>query len=452
MPVPPSRPADSAPGARAVPPGVMISAPASGSGKTTVALGLMRALSADGLHVQPFKSGPDYIDPAFHAHACDRVSYNLDSWAMGAGLMQAIAAEAIAADMVIAEGSMGLFDGVAQPGAMGRGSSAETARAFGWPVLLVLNAAGQAQSAAATALGFQHFDPDLPLAGVILNNVASPRHERLLRAGLEAAGIAVLGALPRRADLTLPERHLGLVQAGEQAELDARLDALAAFLRTHADLAAIRAAAAGGARAAPGTLPRPPAQRIAIARDAAFSFAYPHQLAGWRAAGAELLPFSPLADEAPDTSADLVWLPGGYPELHAGRLASAAHFQAGLRRHAETRPVHGECGGYMALGAGLVDADGTHHQMAGLLGLETSFAKRKLHLGYRAARLLAPMPGAGQGTLLRGHEFHYASILAQPDAPLAEICDAEGTILPETGSARGRVTGSFFHVIAENPQ
>jgi len=161
------------------------------------------------------------------------------------------------------------------------------------------------------------------------------------------------------------------------------------------------------------------------------------------------VPFSPLADEAPDAAADLVWLPGGYPELHAGRLAAAETFKAGLRRHAETRPVHGECGGYMALGAALIDKEGTRHEMAGLLGLVTSYETRKLHLGYRVARLVAPMPGLAAGAGLRGHEFHYSTILEQPDTPLAEVADADGNPVPETGSRRGHVTGTFFHLIAE---
>jgi cobyrinic acid a,c-diamide synthase len=194
---------------------------------------------------------------------------------------------------------------------------------------------------------------------------------------------------------------------------------------------------------------RPPGQRIALARDAAFSFIYPHMLEGWHAAGAELLPFSPLADEGPDADADVCWLPGGYPELHAGRLAANDGFRQALLAFAETRPVHGECGGYMVLGTGLVDAAGTRHAMTGLLGLETSFAKRRMHLGYRLADLAVPIPGHPAESRLRGHEFHYASILAQPDAPLASVRDATGTAVAETGSHRGRVTGTFFHMIAE---
>lgn len=434
--------------AKGVPKGLLISAPASGTGKTTVMLGLLRALAEDGLAVQPFKSGPDYIDPAFHRAAAGRASYNLDTWAMSEGLFTAIAERAEGADLCIAEGSMGLYDGVATRGRIGWGASAETAKAMGWPVVLVLDVGGQAQSAAATALGFAQYDPDLPFAGVILNRVASSRHERLIRAGMERAGLTVLGVLPRRGDLTLPERHLGLVQAVEHPDLATAIAGYAAFLRHHVDLPALRAAAMGRRLPSAGRLPPPPAQRIALAQDAAFSFTYPHLLAGWRAGGATILPFSPLADEPPDPSADLVWLPGGYPELHAGRLAAATRFQVGLRRHADSKPVHGECGGYMALGAALIDQDGQRHSMAGVLGLVTSYAHRKFHLGYRRAVLAGPMPGYAAGAALRGHEFHYSTILDEPDTPLAAVADADGKPVLETGSRRGHVTGTFFHLIA----
>jgi cobyrinic acid a,c-diamide synthase len=430
-------------------PGLMIAAPASGAGKTTVMLGLLRAFSDAGVAVQPFKSGPDYIDPAFHRAASGRPSFNLDSWAMPAATLDALAARANDAELVLAEGSMGLFDGVARAGATGNGASADIARRMGWPVVLVLDVSGQAQSAAATALGFSRFDPTVPIAGVILNRVASPRHERLARAGMDAMGIRVFGCLPRRGDLTLPERHLGLVQAVEHPDLDARIADYAAFLAAHVDLAALREAAGSNERGsvAPPSI-HPPAQRIALARDEAFSFTYPHLLDRWRAAGAEILPFSPLADDVPAADADLVWLPGGYPELHAGRLAAAGRFRAALHAHAADRPVHGECGGYMALGEALIDADGVRHAMAGLLGLVTSYAQRRMHLGYRRAVLHAPVAAMDAGTALAGHEFHYSTILDQPDAPLARVTDADGNEIADTGSYRGRVSGTFFHLIA----
>jgi cobyrinic acid a,c-diamide synthase len=363
-------------------------------------------------------------------------------------LIDAIVGQAADADMALAEGSMGLFDGVASNGALGNGASADMARRMGWPIVLVLDVSGQAQSAAATALGFKSLDPQLPFAGVILNRVASPRHERLVRKGMEAVGISVLGALPRRGDLTLPERHLGLVQAVEHPDLDRAIADFAAFLRAHVDLDVIQEVAGAKPPVGGGKLPPPPAQRIAMARDAAFSFVYPHLIEGWRRAGAEILPFSPLADQAPDRHADLVWLPGGYPELYAGIIAASATFLSGLRRHAETRSVHGECGGYMVLGEGLIDKTGARHRMAGLLGLVTSHAQRKMHLGYRHADLLVPVSGLAAGTRLRGHEFHYSTIVEQGDAPLAVVTDADGMVVPETGSHRGHVTGTYFHMIA----
>jgi cobyrinic acid a,c-diamide synthase len=440
--------------ARAATPGLIISAPRSGSGKTTVMLGLLRCLAEDGLAVQPYKCGPDYIDPAFHRAACGRDSFNLDSWAMPPALIAAHLARA--ADIAVAEGSMGLFDGVATPGECGNGASADLAALTGWPVVLVLDVSGQAQTAAALAAGLAHFRPDVRLAGVILNRVASARHERLCRLGLQAAGITVLGALPRRGDLALPERHLGLVQAAEHPDLQAAVTLYATFLRAHVDLEALKGAAKAESRAYTGLpigsapvqpLPPPPGQRIALARDAAFSFVYPHILEGWRAKGAEILPFSPL-DDQPPPEADICWLPGGYPELHAARIAGATRFLGGLRQFAQTRPVHGECGGYMVLGKALVDAQGHRHAMAGLLGLVTSYAMRRMHLGYRLAELLAPMPGQAAGARLRGHEFHYSTILDQPDAPLARVFDADGVAASETGSWRGRVSGTFFHLIA----
>ncbi|WP_150293837.1 cobyrinate a,c-diamide synthase [Sphingobium estronivorans] len=431
-------------------PGLLIAAPRSGSGKTTVTLGLLRAFTRAGLRVQPFKSGPDYIDPAFQQAASGRPSFNLDSWAMGRALIGALTRHAEDADLIVAEGVMGLFDGASAAGESGNGSSADIAAMFGWPVILVMDVSGQSQSAAAIAMGFRNLRPDMAVAGVILNRVASDRHERLIRAAMAEAGIPVFGAIPRSDALSLPARHLGLVQATEQADLDATVDRIADLIITHLDLPAIRRAARPTSppilleKAAP-----PPGQRLAIAQDTAFSFTYAHLLSDWRAAGAEILPFSPLADEAPDAAADAVWLPGGYPELHAGRIAQAGRFLSALRRHAETRPIHGECGGYMVLGEALIDAHGQSHAMAGLLGLVTSFAERRLHLGYRRARLLAPMGGFPAGALLNGHEFHYSTILAQPDHPLATVTDAEDNAIASTGSHRGRVTGSFFHLIAE---
>ena len=430
--------------------GFLISAPSSGTGKTTVTLGLLRAFRDRGNAVQPYKSGPDYIDPAFHRFASGRASFNLDTWAMDAGVLQGVIETSADADMVIAEGSMGLFDGVLSQGALGFGSSAETAKYFGWPVIIVIDVSGQAQSAAAAALGFKLYDSSLPIAGVILNRVASPRHERYVRQGMEDAGLKVFGSLPRRGDLALPERHLGLIQAVEHPDLETAIADYANFVTDHLDLDAIEVAAAQTvAPTANAQLIEPPAQRIALAQDEAFSFTYPHILKGWREKGAEVLPFSPLANQAPDPTADLVWLPGGYPELHGGKIAGADVFLNALRKHAQTRPVHGECGGYMVLGDTLIDKEGTHHKMAGLLGLVTSFEKRKFHLGYRQVLATENILNFATGDRLRGHEFHYSRILEQPDQPLFEVSDADGNPVPETGSRRGQVSGTFFHLIAK---
>jgi cobyrinic acid a,c-diamide synthase len=431
--------------------GIIVGAPRSGSGKTTLTMALIAALRRRGHAVRAAKSGPDYIDPAFHAAASGAPVPNLDSWAMPPPLLARLATDAAhGAALLVVESAMGLFDGVAAP--PGRsGAAADLAAGLRLPVLLLLDVSGQSQTAAAIARGFMLHDPAVRIAGVVLNRVGSDRHRTGVSAAIEAIGLPVLGAMPRNPALALPERHLGLVQAGEHADLQALLARLADMAEQHLDLDGILAAATPLQAPEAGTAHglRPPGQRIALASDAAFSFIYAHVLAGWRAAGAEVMPFSPLADEAPRPDCDACWLPGGYPELHAGALAAATRFKAGLAGFAQTRPVHGECGGYMALGAGLIDAGGTRHAMAGLLGHSTSFAKRRMNLGYREATLLADGPVGRGGTVVRGHEFHYASV-SDPgrDDSLADLRDAAGTALGPTGGRRGWVSGGFFHAIA----
>ncbi|MEL6677801.1 MAG: cobyrinate a,c-diamide synthase [Pseudomonadota bacterium] len=423
------------------PRGLLIAAPASGAGKTTVTLGLLRALRQEGHRVAGAKSGPDYIDPQFHEAACGAPSVTLDAWAMDPGTLRARGG-AIPAELLIVEGAMGALDAAAD----GRGSAADLAATLGLPLLLVIDIAKQAQSTPLAAAGLRALRPDLPLAGAILNRAGSPRHGAMARAAMDAAGIPVLGTLPRRPDLTLPERHLGLVQAQELPELEAALDRLAALVREHVDLAAIAAAMRPVQAGGPPRRLAPLGQRIAVARDAAFAFAYPHLLADWRAQGASLHPFSPLADEAPDAAADAIFLPGGYPELHAPRLAANHRFRAGMEAAAPTTRIYGECGGYMALGDALIDADGRRHRMLGLLPLTTSFATRKLTLGYRH---LAPRPGAPWSGPLAAHEFHYATIVEEGDAArLFDATDATGAPLPPMGLARSQTSGSFAHIIA----
>jgi cobyrinic acid a,c-diamide synthase len=433
------------------PSGLIIAAPRSGAGKTMVTLGLLRALRRRGHAVQPFKCGPDYIDPAFHGIAAGRASFNLDSWAMGDELIAGLVVNASdGAEISIVEGVMGLFDGAAARGRSGSGTTADLASLLGWPVVLVLDVTGQTETAAAVALGCAGYRDDVKIAGVILNRVASERHVALIAPAFERIKLPVFGAIPRQDGIALPERHLGLVQAQETPEIDARLDRLADIIDAVVDVDAIREAARP-AKANPATGDghlKPPGQRIALAQDLAFSFMYPHLLAQWRRAGAEIIPFSPLNDEAPDAAADAVWLSGGYPELHAGRLASAHTFREGLRAlAARSIPIHGECGGYMVLGRGLVDADGRAHEMTGLLGLETSFAKRKLHLGYRRARLRAACSLGAEGSEVFGHEFHYATTVSVNGEPLVDCNDASGAPMAEKGLRQGATTGTFFHVI-----
>lgn len=249
----------------------------------------------------------------------------------------------------------------------------------------------------------------------------------------------------------MPERHLGLVQASEYEALEEFIERMADVMEASLDLDRIAALAAPvpSEDGDDGHMLQPPGQRIALAQDAAFTFLYPHLADHWRGAGAEIVPFSPLAGEGPPEDCDVCWLPGGYPELHAGRLAAAVNFRAGMVRFAASRPIHGECGGFMVLGEKLEDAEGKTHPMLGLLGHSTSFARRKMNLGYRQARLRLDCPIGTNGTLIRGHEFHYALVTGSgSDEPLADIADGLGTPIGPSGARRGHVTGTFFHAIA----
>ncbi|MER8857808.1 cobyrinate a,c-diamide synthase [Mesorhizobium sp. M0757] len=430
---------------------IIIGAPRSGSGKTSVTIGILRALARRGIKVRGAKSGPDYIDPCFHTAATGLSGVNLDSWAMSPDLLNALAGNATEdADFFFLESAMGLFDGI--PAGQGRtGSAADLARLYHLPVLLVLDVSGQSTTAAAVAKGFATYDSDVRMAGIVLNRLGSERHRKLCSEAIETLGLPVVGAILRDPTLNLPERHLGLVQAGEYADLMTHLDRLADMVEKSLDLDAIMALAAPFSPAS-GSFEhalQPPGQRIALAEDAAFTFLYPHVAGHWRQAGAEIVPFSPLADEAPAQDCDVCWLPGGYPELHAGSLAAATNFRAGMARFAETKPIHGECGGFMVLGEALEDAAGETHAMLGLLGHSTSFAKRKMNLGYREARLRVACPLGPQGALIRGHEFHYAQMIATGnDEPLADLADGQGNPLGASGYRRGHVSGTFFHAIA----
>jgi cobyrinic acid a,c-diamide synthase len=426
-----------------LPDGLIIAAPRSGSGKTVLTLGLAAALRSRGKTVAPAKTGPDYIDATILGRVAGRDAINLDPWAMRPLRLQSLAAaHAGDADLLLIEGVMGLFDGAAD----GAGSTGDLAEALSLPVVLVIDADRQSQSIAPLAAGFADWRPGVRIAGIILNRVASPRHELMLRNALEETGIPCLGALPREAGLAVPERHLGLVLPAEFPGFDAVASAAKAAVGEHVDLDQLLALAAPLPPAMPGvTRLAPLGQYTAIASDEAFAFVYSHWLEDWRALGAEFTFFSPLADEPPSASADAVYLPGGYPELHAARLAECHRFKAGLASSRDRGAVvYGECGGYMVLGKSLTDHDGTVHEMAGLLPLETSIANPRRRLGYRRLTHKGRLPWPDK---LLGHEFHYSSGEAPGAAPLFEATDALGNALPPMGAVAGRVMGSYAHVI-----
>lgn len=424
----------------------MIAAPTTGSGKTTVTLGLLRALKKAGYPVAPGKAGPDYIDPAFHAAASGEVCLNFDPWGMRRELLVANAALHMSGGKtLVIEAMMGLFDGAAD----GSGSAADLASMLGLSVVLVVDCAKSSHSIAALVSGFANFRIDIRIVGVILNRVGSDRHETMLRGAMDKIRMPVFAVIRSEQALTVPERHLGLVQAGEHGELDSFIEHASDVVAGNLDLATLmRAARAIPDRTSDANIARLPplGQRIAVARDIASAFCYEHMLLGWRRRGAEISFFSPLADEAPEADCDAVYLPGGYPELHAGKIAAAATFRSGMiaARDRGVR-IFGECGGYMVMGEGLIDAEGVRHEMLGLLPVVTSYETRKRHLGYRRIR---PVGGDFFDTALAAHEFHYATIVSEGEGEaLFEAEDALGMPLGRQGRVRGTVAGSFMHLI-----
>jgi cobyrinic acid a,c-diamide synthase len=428
-----------------VPSGWVLAAPSSNSGKTLVAAALLRLLTRKGHATTPFKTGPDYIDPGFLSAAAGQPCRNLDPWAMSPARLDHLLQQTTSGHFLI-EGVMGLFDGAVS----GTGSTADLAASFKLPIILVINARGQGASVAALAQGFANHRSDVTVAGLVFTNVGSARHRKLLVDACERVNLPVLGTLVSDSELVLQERHLGLVQASEAENLDQLLDRAADLLDQDFDLEAFQSLA-GTPRHSPGkgapSIP-PLGQRIAVARDIAFGFCYPHVIDDWQAGGAEISFFSPLKNEAPDDQADAVYLPGGYPELHAASLAANTDFLHGLKAAAARDAVIlGECGGYMVLGQGVEDGDGVRHAMAGLLNLETSFAKRRMHLGYRQASLLTDTVFGKTGQVLRGHEFHYASVVQEQGEKLYRVCDALGDNEEDVGLVSGRTMGSFIHLI-----
>lgn len=430
-------------------PRLVIAGTHSGVGKTTVVCAVLAALQARGLRVQPYKAGPDYIDPSHHTAAAGRASRNLDSYFLTATrLRECFARSAADADLAVIEGVMGLYDG--RGISDGEGSTAEVAGWLGAPVVLVIDAAAMARSAAALVLGYQQFDPSVRLAGVIVNRVGSARHAVMVKTAVErATGVPVLGCVPRTAEISLPERHLGLVLAGEQAPLP--LAALAALAEEHIDVDGLLTLAGNVAPVASDPLElfpvtrRPTIARIAVAQDAAFAFYYQDNLDLLTAHGAELVPFSPLADAALPAETGAVYIGGGYPELHARALAANTAMLNSLRSMAARGvPIYAECGGLMYLAEGIVTAEGERFAMAGLIPGWSTMQRTRFRLGYVEVEPLRDALFLRPGMRLRGHEFHYSDHPA-PDAACAAYAVHEPTERLE-GFVNGSVLASYVHL------
>ncbi len=432
-------------------PRLVVAGAASGVGKTTVACALLASLRRRGLRVQPFKAGPDYIDPSYHALAAGVPSRNLDGWLLEPAVVRALFARAAArGDVAVVEGVMGLFDG--RDGTSEAGSTAEVAKLIDAPVFVVIDAQAVARTAGAIALGCATYDRSLRVAGFLLNRVGSPAHARWATEAIEAAtGLPVLGALPRDEALALPERHLGLVPTGESAPAAGFFERLADVAERHVAIERILALAADapalGTAHADLDPPEPPAlrARIAIARDEAFTFYYEDSLDLLAAWGAELVPFSPLRDRALPSGAQGVYIGGGFPELHAATLAENAALKTAIRRAAARGAVvYGECGGLMYLGRTLADLSDRRHEMVGLVPVDSVMRRARLTLGYRDATALRANPFLRAGDTVRGHEFHWS----EPSEPIA--ADTAAYRLAESdaleGYSAGSVLASYVHV------
>lgn len=430
-------------------PGLLIAAPSSGSGKTSLTLGLMALLRRRSLSVAPFKVGPDYIDPGHHAAVCGRVSHNLDSWfCQPAQVQETYRRGSVGANIAIVEGVMGLFDGVS--GDSEEGSSAQLGKWLDLPVLLVVDARAQARSFAALVKGFCDFDPELKFVGVIANRVGSDRHKQLLQQAIEStAGLPpLLGCLPRREEIVLPERHLGLVTA-EDLQGD-HANKLADWVEQSLDLAWLQQFIASDVAAESPLRPVEKKLRIGIARDRAFCFYYPENLRLLEAAGAELVEFSPLTDQKlPENLAGL-YFGGGYPELHARQLAENSTLQQQIAQLAEAGlPIYAECGGFMYLCRAI-----DQHTMCGLFPAQAKMLPRRKALGYRQLELTADTPLGPVGSQIRGHEFHYSEVeMPKSVARCYALTRRGGEPLGNEGYRYKNVLGSYLHLhFGSNPQ
>lgn len=433
---------------------VVIAGVQSGVGKTTVATGLMAALTDKGYRVQGFKVGPDYIDPGYHTAATGNVSRNLDGWMLPAPVIKEVFARAAAgADISVIEGVMGLFDGREKGG--GGASTARVAGLLRAPVVLVVDARGMAESAAALVLGYRCFDPGIALAGVIFNNVGSERHFRMLKKAVEeGAGVKALGYLPKNPALKMPERHLGLVPAPEKEELGPALARLSRAVAETVDLEGVVAVARS---APPLDLPAPAVPlakgekkvRLAVAKDAAFNFYYQDALDLLAACGAELVIFSPLSDGALPPGVHGVYIGGGFPEVFLEPLAGNEGMKEDLRRVFRLgMPIYAECGGLMYLCEEIEDFAGSRHRMVGLVPAKARMQNRLAALGYVQARVLADNILAPKGEVVRGHVFHWSVLtgFSAPAAPAYALATPAGEHRGEDGFVRGNLLASYLHL------
>jgi len=435
---------------------VVIAGAASGVGKTTVAAAIMGALTARGYKVQPFKAGPDYIDPSYHSAVCGFPCRNLDSWLLAPEAMQELFHRAMAGkDIAVIEGVMGLYDGA--NGGDDAGSTAQLAKLLGLPVVLVLDASKSSRSVGAMALGFKTFDPEVNLAGVLLNGIAGDLHLELARPSLHVAGVNPLGYLPGRREFTLPERHLGLIPVAEGQFAVEYYQYLAQQAEDTVDLDRLLAIAADASVPAAETntlfpeVPIRPLTAIAVAMDKAFNFYYPDSLDLLTAWGADLVPVSLLEDVALPPNVNGLYIGGGFPEMFAEALCDNAGMRASIRAAAARGlPMYAECGGLMYLGRGIEDLEGRYYEMAGVLPGRSTMQGARLTLGYRTIRARASNCLLAAGETVRGHEFHFSSMQDSPGQDSAQALPSAYELLDQPGRCEGFVThnvlASYIHV------
>ncbi len=430
--------------------GLVIAGTHSGVGKTTVATGIMAALSQKGYQVQPFKAGPDYIDPSYHATACGQPSRNLDTWLLEESVIRELFQRAMKGkDLAVIEGVMGVYDGFDGEGE--EGSTAHLAKLLDLPVVLVTDASAAARSVGATVLGFKSFDPQLNISGVILNGIAGDRHLEFVMPSLAKAGVPFLGYLPRRPELALPERHLGLIPTLEGTVAREFFGRLVEQVEQTIDLNRILSLASNISLTDEQSQVFPerahPTQvSIGVAMDKAFNFYYPDSLDLLKAWGAESVPFSPLNDQEVPRGVGGVYIGGGFPEIYAQELSADAPMLQSLRQTAQRGlPIYAECGGLMYLGQSIEDQEGRNYPMAGVVPAKSSMKNTRLTLGYRTVRALGDSPLMKAGDEVRGHEFHLSSLKEDPQTAKAayQVLDEDGRI---EGFRVKNVIASYIHL------